>query len=752
MNSKNRNDLKNRIVLTVLLLTGVFLSYQSCVVLVGMLRIRALAAVFIALIVVAVSGIIPRLQRAGEYILAAGAAAVVVIEGARSVYGGLLGFLNYLISRWNIRYEQSQMLFVNEEITDENLAVFSVVLMILMTALVWHLIRENKAVGVGILTMGIIFAGALLGCNSSMGAAFLVTAGIGCWMDRTYHGHPARKTAFLLSTCLLVCGMAFLCGQDELTSVTDIREYTGEKVQKIRYGEDTLPEGDLSKAQNLLNGSEETLKITRTQHKDLYLRGFVGASYQAGRWHGLPGNSYGGDYSGMIKWLTKREFVVQTQYDSYLEAEGTDELTADEVTVENVGARRNYLYLPYSAELPQENASVREDAEIRATGILGTREYSFRERSENIPAELLYISDWVTDPQTEEQTNYLESEAVYRKFVYENYLELDDETKALMEAVFWDEADPEEKEGIYGSVQRVRQVLEETVRYEEEPEAFAGDTDYFRWVLLTGREGNAVAYASVAVEALRANGIPARYVEGYLIRQTEDGEDQDGTVTLTNQNSHAWAEVYMDGMGWMPVDVTPGFYYDTYTLMEMVQQPQGVQQTAAMEESNEEANQIIDESAGRSKISERLTGNEIMLLVLGILVLILVILVTGIVLLEIVRLIRLWGICRRYRSGSLEQCAEQMCERIHKLLNIMGIENELGWNTAETEEELIKLLPVFEEGEYRRVSQLMEKRIYGEQELGRAELAVLIRFCEKIYSSQKYLTLKVRIKLRYLAT
>ena len=34
-------------------------------------------------------------------------------------------------------------------------------------------------------------------------------------------------------------------------------------------------------------------------------------------------------------------------------------------------------------------------------------------------------------------------------------------------------------------------------------------------------------------------------------------------------------EVYFDGMGWLPIDVTPGYYYDVYTLMNMVATPQG---------------------------------------------------------------------------------------------------------------------------------------------------------------------------------
>lgn len=41
--------------------------------------------------------------------------------------------------------------------------------------------------------------------------------------------------------------------------------------------------------------------------------------------------------------------------------------------------------------------------------------------------------------------------------------------------------------------------------------------DPLQWFLTTSRTGNQMLYASAAVEAFRADGIPARYVEGYYL-------------------------------------------------------------------------------------------------------------------------------------------------------------------------------------------------------------------------------------------
>ncbi|HLJ58052.1 MAG TPA: transglutaminase-like domain-containing protein, partial [Chthonomonadaceae bacterium] len=61
-------------------------------------------------------------------------------------------------------------------------------------------------------------------------------------------------------------------------------------------------------------------------------------------------------------------------------------------------------------------------------------------------------------------------------------------------------------------------------------------------------------FASADVILLRLAGVPARYVVGYL------GHEEDGPhVTVVRQrDAHAWAEVWIDGVGWVVSDATPG--------------------------------------------------------------------------------------------------------------------------------------------------------------------------------------------------
>lgn len=106
--------------------------------------------------------------------------------------------------------------------------------------------------------------------------------------------------------------------------------------------------------------------------------------------------------------------------------------------------------------------------------------------------------------------------------------------------------------------------------------------DPLQWFLTTSRTGNQMLYASVAVEAFRAHGIPARYVEGYYLGASKIQDSKNGEVSITGENAHAWVEVYFDGVGWKAVDVTPGYYYNVATLQKMVNTPEQIKKNAAM--------------------------------------------------------------------------------------------------------------------------------------------------------------------------
>ncbi len=64
-------------------------------------------------------------------------------------------------------------------------------------------------------------------------------------------------------------------------------------------------------------------------------------------------------------------------------------------------------------------------------------------------------------------------------------------------------------------------------------------------------------FAAAMTIMARINGIPARYVIGYLAHESELGSG--GAVTVVRQrDAHAWSEIWLDGIGWVTADATPG--------------------------------------------------------------------------------------------------------------------------------------------------------------------------------------------------
>ena len=66
-------------------------------------------------------------------------------------------------------------------------------------------------------------------------------------------------------------------------------------------------------------------------------------------------------------------------------------------------------------------------------------------------------------------------------------------------------------------------------------------------------------FAHLLLGLVRMRGLPARYVSGYLVpNPKENGEPGNLEEVVGGQASHAWAEVYLPGEGWLGWDPTLG--------------------------------------------------------------------------------------------------------------------------------------------------------------------------------------------------
>ncbi len=85
------------------------------------------------------------------------------------------------------------------------------------------------------------------------------------------------------------------------------------------------------------------------------------------------------------------------------------------------------------------------------------------------------------------------------------------------------------------------------------PKMPSGEKDFALWFLEESDTGYCIHFASAATVLLRAAGIPCRYVTGYLV-SAQAGQ----SVEVQRHNAHAWVECYIDGIGWVPLEPTPG--------------------------------------------------------------------------------------------------------------------------------------------------------------------------------------------------
>jgi len=90
--------------------------------------------------------------------------------------------------------------------------------------------------------------------------------------------------------------------------------------------------------------------------------------------------------------------------------------------------------------------------------------------------------------------------------------------------------------------------------------------DYVDYFLFEGRSGYCTSFATAMAVLGRCIGIPTRYVEGYLAK-FED-KDTDNMYKVKSSYAHAWAEAYIEGVGWIPFEATAPYHSVRYTVWE----------------------------------------------------------------------------------------------------------------------------------------------------------------------------------------
>ena len=313
---------------------------------------------------------------------------------------------------------------------------------------------------------------------------------------------------------------------------------------RYEKAEELLPEGDLFQPVVKTESTDTILSVTADTAQTLYLRGFVGDTYENETWTALDTET-AAEEKDLFYWLHQSGFYPQSQLATAARLMGNYQ--SGSVSVQNLAGCSLYRYEPCTV-LPERAGLTKnriQPSAVETNGLRGERGYSYETVSDaqTLLPELL---DFLQNDTSDGVKSYLQMESAYREFVYSYTLTVPAEFRAQLGAVLDSCCES------YGPADSLTKEQAQTAALAFLESCFDGSGD-IALPLADTADGTTYQYATVAALALRYYGIPARYVEGYTIETSENEP-----TSVDASAAGAWVEVYQDGIGWLPLSLTPG--------------------------------------------------------------------------------------------------------------------------------------------------------------------------------------------------
>ena len=376
------------------------------------------------------------------------------------------------------------------------------------------------------------------------GVMLLFAAGISILLlSWQKHKNAVSAVSFLL-VGVIVAGIATISLQTD--TMQTLSQNAKDSLHHWRYEktEEVLPEGNLSEPVTKTESTDTILSVTADTVQTLYLRGFVGDTYENGEWSTL-GAEAAAEEKDLFYWLHQSGFYPQSQLATAARLMGNYQ--SGSVSVQNLAGCSLYRYEPCTV-LPERAGLTKnriQPSTVETNGLRGARGYSY-ETVSDVQALLPELLDFLQNDTSDGVKSYLQMESAYREFVYSYALDVPAEFRAQLGAVLDSCCES------YGSADSLTKEQAQTAALAFLELGFDGSGD-IALPLADTADGTTYQYATVAALALRYYGIPARYVEGYTVKTTENEP-----TSVDASAAGAWVEVYQDGIGWLPLALTPG--------------------------------------------------------------------------------------------------------------------------------------------------------------------------------------------------
>lgn len=429
-------------------------------------------------------------------------------------------------------------------------------------------------------------------------------------------GALSWPSAFLLFLCLgLSLSLLPLSG---VLPQSRLRNLLSSAWHSLRYDEDSnsMPEGRIQNLSPWNKNGTAALDLIMDVPQKLYLRGFVGETYTGSAWEPLSGDTLS-EYGDLFYWLHREGFYSETSIGQAMALTSQEDSSA--MTVHNRSACSARAYLPYALSgFSGLDPMALGDASVRAQG--RTAAYSYYPGS--VPQ--WYTAQALLAQNQQSNRAYLSLERAYENFVRKQYLQLTPEAAQAARTLFNGDMQGKTLPEIQ---QAILDRLDQAFTYDESVLTQNGSQDFFQYLTSVSRRGYSVHYATAAALMLRYCGVPARYAEGYFLPTEEAAGFSDGqTISLDETHAHAWAEYYLEGIGWIPFEVTPGY-------REHEELPAGSASTQRRYENNQLPPPVVEQPDREPNASPALAPARLLLWLLCILLLALL----------------LWELLRRWR-------------------------------------------------------------------------------------------------------
>lgn len=155
----------------------------------------------------------------------------------------------------------------------------------------------------------------------------------------------------------------------------------------------------------------------------------------------------------------------------------------------------------------------------------------------------------------------------------------------------------------YDRAKAIESYLSKNYRYTLEPGNIPQNHDFVDYFLFDSKQGYCTYYASAMTVLVRSIGIPARYVEGYMLpSKPVSGKSYE----VTNKEAHAWVEVYFEGFGWIPFEPTSSF---AQGFNDVPKQTSNIEEAAPEQTQIEQNNQVKADTSRNNSSEDSSAGN-----------------------------------------------------------------------------------------------------------------------------------------------